>query len=89
MHIDNIKRANEIVQKINYFRHVILYMEDTRDCLIHIKAEDLHAYGSVPKLHGFTSSIVLNDNLKRAFLDHFNSELTTLIAELTALGVTV
>ena len=66
MHIDNVKRANEIVQKINYLRHVILYIEDTRDCLIHIKAEDLHAYGSVPKLHGFTSSIVLNEDLKKA-----------------------
>lgn len=89
MHIDNVKRANEIVQKINYFRHVILYMEDTRDCLIHIKAEDLHAYGSVPKLHGFTSSIVLNEDLKKAYLSYFNSELITLTAELTALGVTL
>ncbi len=68
MHIDNVKRANEIVQKINYLRHVILYIEDTRDCLIHIKAEDLHAYGSVPKLHGFTSSIVLNEDLKKLIL---------------------
>ena len=89
MHINNVKRANEIVQKINYLRHVILYMEDTRNGLIHIKAEDLHAYDAVSKLHGFTSSIVLNDNLKRAFLDHFNSELIALTAELTALGVTV
>ena len=68
MHIDNVKRANEIVQKINHLRHVISYIEDTRDCLIHIKAEDLHAYGSVPKLHGFTSSIVLNEDLKKLIL---------------------